>query len=65
MQLSVSSGEIADEIDQIIPERATYGMTKVATSVTVDDVKLLVQAIYLRDQIGPWHQPLSQFIEGY
>ena len=32
--------------------------------MTVEDVRLVIQAMYLREVIGSWHASLSQFIEG-
>ena len=62
--LQLSGSDTGSRIDDIMPDRAEYGLTKTATSVSADDVKLLIQSMYVRDCIGPWHQSLAQFVEG-
>lgn len=52
------------DIDDVLPDRHKLGSTKPSNMMTVGDIELLTQALYLRDVIGTWHASLAQFIEG-
>ena len=51
-------------IDDVMPDRAKFGCTKAASACTSDDIHMLVQSIWLRECVGPWHSSLAQFVEG-
>lgn len=63
--LNLTEGDLAEQLDELLPDRAAFGSRKAACLVTLDEVQKLLQAMYMRDVIGPWHASLAQFLEGY
>lgn len=61
-QLLELKDEDMDKIDVLIPDRHLLGLMK--PRMTAADIPTVLQVIYLREELGPWHPQLSQFLEG-